>query len=66
MFHCYVSEGMELTDLPNQDSYSFELGDLFLGGDSREQLAEHFREAMDILGFRFSRDVETNYDAGTQ
>jgi hypothetical protein len=53
---------MELTELPNQDSYSFELGDLFLGGDSRAELTENFREAMRILGFRFSRDVETNYD----
>jgi len=62
MFTCHVSEGMALAELPNQDSYSFELGDLFLGGNSREELAENFREAMAILGFRFSREVETNYD----
>lgn len=62
MFTSYVEAGMELTELPNQDSYSFELGDLFLGGDSRAELTENFREAMRILGFRFSRDVETNYD----
>lgn len=62
MFACHVSEGMELADLPNQDSYSFELGELFLGGNSREELTANFREAMDILGFRFSREVETNYE----
>jgi len=62
MFSSHVTEGMELADLPNQDSYSFELGDLFLGGDSREQLTENFREAMHILGFAFSHEVETNYD----
>lgn len=62
MFSTYLEEGMELTDLPNQDSYSFELGELFLGGDSREALIENFREAMHILGFRFSHEVETNYD----
>lgn len=62
MFTSYVEEGMELEDLPNQDSYSFELGDLFLGGESREELMASFREAMQILGFRFSHDVETNYD----
>jgi hypothetical protein len=53
---------MELADLPNKESYSFELGDMFLGGDSREQLTANFREAMHILDFRFSRKVETNYD----
>lgn len=62
MFTSHVREGMDLRDLPNQDSYSFELGDLFLGGESREALTENFREAMQILGFRFSHDVETNYD----
>jgi biotin carboxylase len=62
MFFTYVKEGMELADLPNQDSYSFELGDLFLGGNSREELTENFREAMRILDFRFSHRVETNYD----
>lgn len=52
---------MSLADLADQGSYSYELGDLFLGGDSREQLTQNFREAMDILGLRFSREVETNY-----
>lgn len=62
LFQSHVSEGMELTDLPNQDSYSFELGELFLGGRNREQLTEDFRRAMRILGFRFSHKVDTNYD----
>lgn len=61
MFSCHVREGMELSELRNQDSYSFEIGDLFLGGNSREELLENFREAMHILGFRFSHEVETNY-----
>ena len=62
MFTTYVREGMNLENLPNQDSYSFELGDLFLGAGSREELTENFGEAMKILDFRFSHDVETNYD----
>lgn len=62
LFSSHVKTDMELTDLPNQDSYSFELGDLFLGGDSREELHENFREAMRILGYRFSSKVETNYE----
>ncbi len=62
MFTCHVHDGMELADLPNQDSYSFELGDLILGGDSRHELIENFREAMQMLAFRFSHKVETNYE----
>lgn len=61
LFTSHVHEGMELSDLPNQDSYSYEIGDLFLGGDSREELIGNFQTAMHILGFRFSREVETNY-----
>lgn len=62
LFISEVEEGTELADLPNQDSYSFELGELFLGGTSRDELTENFRQAMKILGFGFSREVETNYD----
>jgi hypothetical protein len=62
MFKSHVSEGMQLEDLPNQDSYSFELGDLFLGADNYDDLNRYFHEAMHILGYRFSRTVETNYD----
>ncbi|WP_423822477.1 ATP-grasp domain-containing protein [Salinisphaera sp. SPP-AMP-43] len=62
MFKSHVTEGMQLEDLPNQDSYSYELADLFLGADAYEELASDFREAMKILGFRFSRKVRTNYE----
>lgn len=61
-FICHVGKGMQLADLPNQDSYSYELADLFLGGSSRDELLESFPEAMRVLGFRFSRSVQTNYD----
>ena len=61
LFHSYVQEGMPLSDLPNQDSYSFELADIFLGGDSEPDLMARFRAVMDMLGYRFDRDVETNY-----
>jgi biotin carboxylase len=57
-----VEDGSRLSDLPNQDSYSFEIGEVFMGADSQEELLESFREAMQILDFRFSEEVETNYD----
>lgn len=62
LFMTYLHQGMWLSELRNQDSYSFELADLFLGADSRKQLLAHFREAMQILDFRFSQPVRTNFD----
>ncbi|PWG65416.1 ATP-grasp domain-containing protein [Spiribacter halobius] len=58
----HVREGQRLSELPDQDSYSFEIGEIFLGGDSRDELTERFHEAMRLLDFRFSSRVETNYD----
>lgn len=63
-FYTGLVEGMQLSELRNQDSYSFELGELFLGGGSRDELIGQFREAMAILNFRFSRDVRTNFEEG--
>jgi len=57
----HVTEGMQLSDLPNQDSYSFEIADVFLGGESEEELYGKFREVMRCLDFQFSETVDTNY-----
>lgn len=59
--HPHVEEGMHLGDLLTQDSYSFEIADLFMGGDSEDELHEKFRDVMNTLDFRFSEKVETNY-----
>lgn len=57
----HVSEGQRLGDLRNQDSYSFELADVFVGGETHEELHGKFNEIMELLDFRFADDVETNY-----
>lgn len=62
LFETPLHEGMQLSELRNQDSYSFEIADLFLGGNSRRELIDHFREAMQLLDFRFSRGVRTNFE----
>ena len=59
--HSHVAEGMRLSELRDQDSYSFEIADVFLGGTSEEELHAKFREVMNELDFRFSASVETNY-----
>lgn len=61
MIHVGVEEGMQLSDLPAQDSYSFEIGELFMGGDNEEQLHQKFRDIMTTLNFRFADVVPTNY-----
>lgn len=62
IFHSHVDEGMRLSDLPHQDSYSFEIADLFLGGEDEEELQAKLHEVMKGLDFRFSEEVETNYE----
>ena len=57
----HVEEGMRLADLKGQDSYSFEIADMFLGGDDEQQLHEKFREIMRNLDIRFSKVLPTNY-----
>lgn len=61
LFHPAVEEGMWLSELPSQDSYSFELADIFIGGHSHEELHEKFREVMRLLNFEFSEVVPTNW-----
>lgn len=40
--HLEVAEGDRLADLPNQDSYSYELGHVYLSGDDAEEIRSAF------------------------
>ncbi len=46
-----AEKGQELEDLDYQDSYSYKLAIIYLGGDSREDLQRKFKKARDILGY---------------
>lgn len=46
---CIATEGTRLSDMPYQDSYSYELADLFLGGDHRQLLEDAYRRCLDSL-----------------
>jgi len=46
-----VEPGQHLSSLREQDSYSYEVGVLYLGGNSEEELLEKFRTARNILPF---------------
>ncbi len=51
----HVQEGMQLSQLPDEDSYSYELGAIYIGArDQKELLAKH-RECEKMLRFDLAR-----------
>ena len=54
-----VIPGMRLSELRDQDSYSYEIADLFMGADSHEELLANCREAMTMLPFHIVYDEES-------
>ncbi|MFM9817092.1 UNVERIFIED_CONTAM: ATP-grasp domain-containing protein [Spiribacter pallidus] len=46
-----VERGQDLSDLRFQDSYSYELAELFLGGRNRQDLLQRYGIACEMLGF---------------
>jgi len=59
--HVQVTEGTQLSELRGQDSYSYEIAELFIGGEDEQHLHDKFRNIMRQLDFRFSEPLETNY-----
>ncbi|MFP4207331.1 MAG: acetyl-CoA carboxylase biotin carboxylase subunit family protein [Wenzhouxiangella sp.] len=47
-----IEEGMRLSDLKFQDSYSYEIAVVFLGADRQKQLLDRFDEVEDFLPFK--------------
>ncbi|MFP3908981.1 MAG: acetyl-CoA carboxylase biotin carboxylase subunit family protein [Archaeoglobaceae archaeon] len=54
-----VKEGQHLNNLQLQDSYSFELANVFIGGRDRLELLERYNQVLDKLNFDVERDEET-------
>lgn len=55
-----VAEGQRLSELADQDSYSFELADLFIGGSSLEMIEDTYlrsRHSLDFLIKPIPRDL---------
>ena len=48
-----------LSELKFQDSYSFEVAEIFLGGDTQKQLLDKYQQACEILDFQV-RPLEMN------
>ncbi|MEX0828260.1 MAG: hypothetical protein WD005_04835 [Haliea sp.] len=49
-----ASQGMRLSELPFQDSYSYEVAEIFLGADNEDALLEKYDHACRLLGFKVS------------
>ena len=53
-----VQRGDHLADLRNQDSYSYELASLYIGGRDRKDVLDKHDEAMTALQFEIEGEVE--------
>lgn len=54
----HVSSGMNLSELRDQDSYSFEICDLFMGAENHSQLLENYQTALSMLPFTIKEREE--------
>lgn len=54
LFRHMADEGTRLVHLAYQDSYSFEIAEIFLGADSQSELLAKHRIALELLPFRLA------------
>ncbi|MGW0700104.1 ATP-grasp domain-containing protein [Streptomyces sp. NPDC002867] len=55
-------EGQRLSQMPEQDSYSYELAHVFTGGDSEEDLREKYDRCVAALDLTFNRPTSGGRD----
>ena len=54
-----AKEGMKLSELRDQDSYSYEIAIILLGADDHRQLLQRYARCQEILTFEFAPITET-------
>jgi len=52
----HVKEGLHLSELRGQDSYSYELANIFLGARNQEELIDKYNDCVEHLGFGIDYD----------
>jgi len=52
-----VAKGTDLTRLPNQDSYSYELANVYLGGRDRMDLLDKYDQVLTALQFEIEGEI---------
>lgn len=55
----HVKEGMHLSELYGQDSYSFEVANIYLGARNQEELLEKYHDCIEHLTFGIEYDEKT-------
>ncbi len=60
MIRLMVEEGQRLSHLLYQDSYSFEIAEIFLGADTEDALLEKYERVCSLLPFEFSPIEKAN------
>ncbi len=58
MVRILVQEGQHLSQLPFQDSYTYELAELFLGADSHRELLHRYCHCLSLLPFEIEPQAE--------
>lgn len=56
----HIHPDMRLSDLKDQDSYSYEIGVLFMGASNQKELLKNYRTVLDMLPFEFEYDDEAS------
>lgn len=54
LVNIHVKEGIRLSEMPNQESYSYELGYLFVGAQNEHELLEKYRQCLQYFPFEYS------------
>jgi hypothetical protein len=54
LIQIHVKEGMRPSELLNQESYSYELGFMFMGAHDQQELLDNHRKCLEHLNFKFS------------
>ncbi|WP_135604807.1 acetyl-CoA carboxylase biotin carboxylase subunit family protein [Methanococcoides sp. NM1] len=52
----HVSEGKQLSELQMQDSYSYELADIFIGANERDELVDKYHRVLDKISFSIEKE----------
>lgn len=52
----HIEPGMRLSDLHDQDSYSYEIAVIFMGATNQQLLLENYRTALEMLPFDIEQD----------
>lgn len=54
----HIHEGMSLADLHHRDPYSYELGAIFIGANSRAALKREYKSVLQALHLRFEEETK--------